>query len=196
MMQQQTPMPTEKKAYLLSEEAVIDLNAVDGKLTDECLKGSEWRLRTFELCSLGLPVIQLKADHCSISVLDPSEPSAFVDWIASLLSVGPEVDISFMASEVIRLGYGMTLPQIELIVRATEKGLIRSGIRRDKHKNFFLMETGDASRPIKMGCFFRDEGLIEHRPWDFFPDELGRSTQWPPESRLLIRKLARSEFRS
>lgn len=191
----QTPMPTEKKGHLLSERGVIDLNAVGGKPTDECLCGPDWRLRTFDLCTLGLPTIQPDADSCTISLLDPREPSAFVDWIASLLSVGPEVDISFMVGEIRRLGYFMTLPQIGLIVGATEKGLIRSGIRRDKHKNFFLVETGDASRPIKMGCFFRDEGLIEHRSWDFFTDELGRSTQWPPESRLLIRKLVRSEFR-
>lgn len=192
----QTPMPTEKKEHLLSERGVIDLNAVDGKPTDECLRGPDWRLRTFELRSLGLPTTQPNADPCVISLLDPGKSSAFVEWIASLLSVDSKVDTSFMVGEIRRLGYFVTLPQIELIVGATEKGLIRSGVRRDKHKNFFLVETGDPSRPIKMGCIYRDEDAVDKRTWDFFTDELGRTTQWPPESRLLIRNLARSEFRS
>ena len=129
-----------------------------------------------------------------MAVLSPKKKSAFVEWIASLLAVDPEVDVSFMANEIIRLEYATVLPQPELIVRLTEEWVIRPGIRRDREKNFFLVKTGDPRRPVKMGCIFRDETQAGEGPWDFFADEIGRSTQWSPESQFLVPNLSYAEF--
>ncbi|MBI2030466.1 hypothetical protein HYT05_02485 [Candidatus Kaiserbacteria bacterium] len=173
-----------EKQTLFSVIAMTPFDAIAGKKTAECFSGGIWGNRDSDFDTL-LPADQPEAGLAVVSTLEPSRDWTFAEAAATVLGVPVNTPSKMLGTLLIERCHTVTLPQVELMASAAERG-VQNGLRTNGYGNFFFVETINPEKPVAVGHVYRYRA---GSAWHTSINGLGRGSAWRFDCRLLVRNV-------
>lgn len=177
-----------KPPSLFSLIATTNLDAVPGKLTQECFV--DWKYRDLYMKnqpqSFRLPLSQATTGACVITTLAIGKDVTLDELTSRLLGICICRGNKYVSKIIRRYRYTVTLPQIEKMVL---DGTLRQsiGIRDDTYGNFFFIENGHGNISFCRVYFYEDWGV-------HFDSGLHSYEHWKAGFRLFVPNLDASRL--